>query len=318
MKIKNIYGICFFLLLLTAGCSHGTKNRNEAAVPAGVPVADSTVVFVSDPFAYLQPAGKAEQYRKRMSLQRFTGVPVTHPDAYKIQTQYAAYTPQVTEIRLDVININAPVAEPEYHTLARWEGGKWAPFPFKDNLAFAGVGKDLARGDTLQEWIFASEFKNPFVPGKYKVRFYVVLNLYTDFKLTADRISPLPVTPDENSAFGFRVLESGADSIRVLFQNHTNLEVLPNFFPSLEDPETGYSAHPLARSGWIGEYTWMQKHALLQSGDAALACIPVAWDVNRLTDPNEKKQFASGRLAPGTYRLGLLLSVFMSSEFEVR
>lgn len=318
MKTGAVYFVCFFSFLFTAGCMHGAKSRVGAEQSAASPVSDSAVLTGTDPFAYLKPAGETGEYRKRMSLQRFTGVPVTHPDAYKIRTQHPVYSLPVTEVRLDVINVNAPVAEPEYHRLERWNDRKWMPFPFKDNLAFAGVGRELARGDTLPETIFASEFKNPLDSGKYKVHFYVVLNLYTGFTLTEDSIHPLPVNPHDNSAFGFRVLESPADSIRVLFENRTNLAVLPNFFPSVENPETGYSVHPLARSGWIGEYTWMEKHGLLQGGEALVAGIPVAWDVNRLTDPNEKKQFASGRLAPGTYRLGLLLSVFMETEFEVR
>lgn len=318
MKTGAVYFVCFFSFLFTAGCMHGAKSRVGAEQSAASPVSDSAVLTGTDPFAYLKPAGETGEYRKRMSLQRFTGVPVTHPDAYKIRTQHPVYSLPVTEVRLDVINVNAPVAEPEYHRLERWNDRKWTPFPFKDNLAFAGVGRELARGDTLPETIFASEFKNPLDSGKYKVHFYVALNLYTGFTLTEDSIRPLPVNPHDNSAFGFRVLESPADSIRVLFENRTNLAVLPNFFPSVENPETGYSAHPLARSGWIGEYTWMEKHGLLQGGEALVAGIPVAWDVNRLTDPNEKKQFASGRLAPGTYRLGLLLSVFMETEFEVR
>lgn len=318
MKTGAVYFVCFFLFLLTAGCMHGAKSRGEAERFVALPVSDSAVQTGTDPFVYLKPAGEVEEYRKRMALQRFTGVPVTHPDAYKIETQQPVYAPRVTRVVLDVINLDAPAAEPEYHRLERWNGDGWVPFPFRDNLAFAGVGRVLARGDTLPETIFASEFKNPLDSGKYKVHFYVALNLYTGFTLTEDSIRPLPVNPPADSAFGFRVLESPADSIRVLFENRTNLPVLPNFFPSVENPETGYSAHPLARSGWIGEHTWMEKRGLLQGGEAFVAGIPVAWDVNRLTDPNEKKQFASGRLAPGTYRLGLLLSVFMETEFEVR
>ena len=62
----------------------------------------------------------------------------------------------------------------------------------------------------------------------------------------------------------------------------------------------------------------MKKHALLQGGEAILFSIPVSWDVNRLSDPNEKERFKSGKLSPGKYKIGLQLEVYLTTEFEVR
>lgn len=260
--------------------------------------------------------GHVLQYKKRMSLQRFSNIPITHLDAYKIKTQYPVYSSLTDKIQLDVINVNAPTAEPEYHHLEQWENGKWVIFPFIDNLAFAGVGRDLSKGDTLPENIYMSEFKNVLKPNKYKVHFYVFANIYTDFILTNDSI--LPVNEDsKKTALHFHVLKSTKDSIRVLFENHTNLRVLPSFLPSVGQ-ENLYSAHPLARSGWIGEHQWMQKHAFLNGGEAILFSIPTSWDINCLGNPSERERFKSGKLAPGKYKLGLQAEIYMTTEFEVK
>lgn len=110
MKTGAVYFVCFFLFLLTAGCMHGTKSRGGAERFVALPVSDSAVLTGTDPFVYLKPAGGVAEYRKRMALQRFTGVPVTHPDAYKIETQQPVYAPRVTRVVLDVINLDAPAA----------------------------------------------------------------------------------------------------------------------------------------------------------------------------------------------------------------
>lgn len=257
-----------------------------------------------------------EKYESRVRIQRLPNVAVTHPDAYKIRTQQPVYSPSTKQITLDVINVDAPTAEPEYHRMKHWKDGKWEEFPFIDNLAFAGVGRDLSKGDTLPEHISMSEFKYPLKPNKYQVHFYVFSNIYTYCNLTDTGIQPVQET-EMQGAFSFRVLESVNDSIRILFENHTNLSVQPVFFPSV-DTDKQYMAHPFARSGWSGEADYMRRHVRLEAGEAVLFSIPTSWNVNRITDPNYKKQFSAGKLSPGKYKIGLQLEIYMNTEFEVK
>ncbi|WP_106831654.1 immunoglobulin-like domain-containing protein [Parabacteroides pacaensis] len=257
-----------------------------------------------------------EKYESRVHIQRLPDVPITHPDAYKIQTQQPVYSPQTKKITLDVINVDAPTAEPEYHWMKHWKDGKWVEFPFIDNLVWAGVGRDLAKGDTLPEYIHITEFKYPLKPNKYQVHFYVFANIYTYCNLTEKNIQPVKDT-EMQGAFNFRVLETDSDSIRILFENRTNLSVQPEFLPSIGTDDL-YMVHPLARSGWSGEADYMKSRALLKGGEAILFTIPVSWDVNRISDINYRKQFSSGKLAVGKYKIGLQLKIYLNTEFVVK
>lgn len=263
-------------------------------------------------FPLSQP--EIEKYESRIRIQRLPNVTVTHPNAYKIRTQQSVYSPLTPKITLNVINVDAPTAEPEYHRMKHWKDGKWEDFV--DNLAFAGIGRDLSKGDTLYEYISMSEFKYPLKPNKYQVHFYVFSNIYTYLDLTDKGILPVRGT-EIQGAFSFRVLESVNDSIRILFENHTNLPVQPVFFPSIETDKL-YMAHPLARSGSPDETNYMKSHARLKKGEAILFSIPVSWNINRITDPNYKKQFRSGILSPGKYKIGLQFEVYMETGFEVK
>lgn len=257
-----------------------------------------------------------EKYESRVHIQRLPDVPITHPDAYKIRTQQPVYSPQTKKITLDIINVDAPTAEPEYHWMKHWKDGIWMEFPFIDNLAWAGVGRDLAKGDTLPEDIYMTEFKYPLKPNKYQVHFYVFTNIYTYCNLAEKNIQPVKDT-EMYGAFNFRVLETDKDSIRILFENHTNLSVQPVFFPSIETDDL-YMVHPFARSGWSGEADYMKSRALLNGGEAILFTIPVSWDVNRINDVNYRRRFSSGKLASGKYKIGLQLEIYMDTEFEVK
>lgn len=197
-----------------------------------------------------------------------------------------------------------------------WKGGEWKEFPFIDNLAFAGVGRDLSKGDTLPEHIHMSEFKYPLKPNKYQVHFYVFSNIYTYCNLTDMGIQPVKGT-EMQGAFSFRVLESDNDSIRIQFENHTNLSVQPLFLPSIGTDEL-YIVHPLTRSGSRDESDYMRSCARLEAGEAMLFSIPVSWNVSRITDPNYKQRFSSGKLSPGKYKIGLQLEIYMNTEFEVK
>lgn len=256
-----------------------------------------------------------ENYENRVSLHRLSNVPVTHPDAYKIRTRQPVYSPQTKEITLDVINVDGPSAEPEYHWMDHWKDGKWTSFPFIDNLAFAGVGRDLSKGDTLPEYIHLTEFKYPLKPNKYKVHFYVFANIYTYCTLTDNKIEPVEGS-EMKGAFEFRILESGKDSIRILFENHTNLSVQPLFLPSVGTDDL-HNVHPLARSGWSGEAEWMRQHALIKGGEAMLFSIPISWDVNRITNTRDRISYKSGKLASGKYKIGLQLEIYMETTFKV-
>lgn len=261
------------------------------------------------------PLSEIEQYNKRVTLKRMPNVSITHPDAYKIRTQKPVYTTKTEQITLDVINVDAPSAEPEYHWMEQWENGKWTEFPFIDNLGFAGVGRDLSKGDTLPEHISMSEFKNLLEPNKYKVHFYVFANIYTYCTITDNSIQPVK-NSEMKGAFNFHVLDSKNDSLRILFENHTNLSVQPVFLPSVGTDEL-YSVHPYARSGWVGEAEWMKSHALLKGGEAMLFSLPVSWDINRLQTPHDKENFKAGKLTPGKYKIGLQIEVYMETEFNV-
>ncbi len=257
-----------------------------------------------------------EEYESRVRIQRLPNVVITHTDAYKIRTQQSVYSPSTKRITLDVINVDAPTAEPEYHWIKYWENGKWKDFPFIDNLGFAGVGRELSKGDTLPEYIHMSEFKYPLKPNKYQAHFYVFSNIYTYCNLTDKGIQPIQGT-EMQGAFSFRVLESDNDSIRILFENHTNLSVQPLFFPSVGTDKL-YMVHPFARSGWSGKVDYMRNCVRLKAGEAVLFSIPVSWNVSRITDPNYKKRFSTGKLSPGKYKIGLQLETYMNTEFEVK
>lgn len=168
----------------------------------------------------------------------------------------------------------------------------------------------------MPEYIHMSEFKYPLKPNKYQVHFYVFSNIYTYCNLTDTGIQPVSGT-EMQGAFGFRVLESGNDSIRILFENHTNLSVQPVFFPSV-DTDKRYTVHPYARSGWSGEADYMKKCAHLEAGEAILFSIPVSWEVNRITNPNDKKLYGAGKLSPDKYKIELQLEIYMDTEFEVK
>lgn len=323
--------ILFFLVLCTfiGGCTNkqkaptvigGAKGTTEIIIAdKDSTIKDSLPTYTSpqqDDIDSPMPVKEIEQYNKRVTLKRLPAVAITHPNAYTIKTQQPVYSPLTNQIILDVINIDAPTASPEHITSMEQEvDGQWIDFPFIDNLAFAGVGRGISKGDTLPEIINMSIFKQTLKPNKYKVHYYVFTNIYTYCSLTDKNIQPVTGS-NLKGAFEFRVLESSNDSLRILFENHTNLPVQPIFLPSVGTDEL-YTAHPLARSGWSGEYDWMKKHALLKGGEAVLFSIPVSWDVKSLKDPNEKEKFKSGRLDPGKYKIGLQLEIFMSTEFRV-
>lgn len=331
--------IILFALLSSAVCLSCTNKRQQIQ-PETTPDKKSAIIGGSDTVTTIQvndittskeqttlevdstdidfplSQSEIEKYESRVRMQRLPNVAITHADAYQIRTQQPVYSPQTKQIVLDVINVDGPTAEPEYHHLKQWKNGQWVSFPFIDNLIFAGVGRDLSQGDTLPEYIHMSEFKYPLKPNKYQVNFYVFANIYTYCELTNESIMPVKET-EMDGAFVFKVLSSASDSIRILFENHTNLDVQPVFLPSVGTDKL-YMAHPFARSGWIGEADYMRSYARLKGGEAMLFSIPVSWDVSLITDKNYKKQFMAGRLLPGKYKMGLQLEIYMDTEFEVK
>lgn len=93
-------------------------------------------------------------------------------------------------------------------------------------------------------------------------------NIHTYCNLTGKSIVSIKET-EMDGAFAFKVLPSNNDSIRILFENHTNPEVQPVFFPSISTDER-YMVHPFARSGWVGEANYMKSRARLKGGEAIL------------------------------------------------
>ena len=172
--------------------------------------------------------------------------------------------------------------------------------------------------DTIKKLGFVYEHKpkDALKPNKYQVHFYVFSNIYTYCNLTDMGIQPVKGT-EMQGAFSFRVLESDNDSIRIQFENHTNLSVQPLFLPSIGTDEL-YMVHPLTRSGSRDESDYMRSCARLEAGEAMLFSIPVSWNVSHITDPNYKQRFSSGKLSPGKYKIGLQLEIYMNTKFEVK
>lgn len=65
-----------------------------------------------------------EKYESRIRIQRLPAVTITHADAYKIRTRQPVYSPRIKEIVLDIINMDGPTAELEYHNLKQMVNGK--------------------------------------------------------------------------------------------------------------------------------------------------------------------------------------------------
>ena len=253
-----------------------------------------------------------KMFMSRVRIQRLPDVSVTHADVYQIRTQQPVYTPQTKQIICDVINVNGPIAIMGNHRLKQWRCGKWRLFPFEDNYVFLLLAKDLLPGDTLPEDIHMFSFKKKLRRGKYQVNFDVLPDIYTYCHLTNDSIMPI-VETEMKGAFVFKILPSANDSIRILFENHTNLDVQPISLPSVSTDETS-RAHPLVRSDSGRERSYMECCARLKGGEAMLLTIPVSWDLNKVWE----KRYRSGRLLPGRYKIGLPLYVYMDTEFDVK
>lgn len=262
------------------------------------------------------PQHEIEKYESRVRMRRLTGVEVTHTDAYQIKTRLNTYPAGLKRMTMEVINNSGPTAEPEDYSMKHWKNGQWETFPFIDNLGFAGIGYSLSAGDTLPKNVNMEFFKQPLVPNRYQLNSYVFANIDTWCRLDSGRIRPVEETVMDG-AFRFRVLETDADSIRILFENHTNLDVQPVFLPSI-GTETQYVAHPLARSGWSGEAYYMRRQARLKGGEGLLFSIPTTWNVRRISDKRERERFKSGRLVDGKYKVGLQVEVYMTAEFDVK
>lgn len=314
MRSVILYNL--LLCILLTGC---TNKQKQPTIIGGASGTTEITIADTDTQQYdidaPIPLSEIEQYNKRVTLKRIPNVTITHPDAYKIKTQKPVYTTKTNEIILDVVNVDAPSAELEYHRMEQWENGEWIEFPFIDNMGFAGVGRTLSKGDTLPEQISMSEFKYLLEPNKYKIHFYVFANIYTYCTVTDNSIQSVK-NSEMKGTFNFRVLDSKNDSLRILFENHTNLSVQPIFLPSVGTDEL-HNVHPYARSGWIGEVKWMKSHALLKGGEAMLFSIPISWDTNGLQSRHDKESFKAGILAPGKYKIGLQIEVYMETEFNV-
>lgn len=311
--------VILYNLLLCFLLSRCTNKQKQPTIIGGA--AGTTEIIIADPDTQQYdidspiPLSKIEQYNKRVTLKRIPNITITHPDAYKIRTQKPVYTTKTQQITLDVINVDAPSASPSHHWMEQWENGEWTEFPFRDNMGFAEVGRTLSKGDTLPNIIDMSGFKNLLEPNKYKAHLYVFANIYTYCTITNNSIQSIK-NSEMKGAFNFRVLDSKNDSLRILFENHTNLSVQPVFLPSVGTDEL-YSVHPYARSGWVGEAQWMESHALVKGGEAMLFSLPVSWDVNNLKVHHNQEIFKTGKLTPGEYKIGLQINVYMETEFEV-
>lgn len=310
------------LYVLNAGCAGQQKKEAVSRTidsTAQTATTKKDVSMENSPYIDNQeaplPMEAIGKYDERVKLQRYSNLPVTHPDAYQLRRQQAVYPGDTKQITLDIINMDGPTAEPGYHWMEHWEKGKWVTFPFRSNIAFSGPGRVLAKGDIVPEHIKMSEFEDPLKPNRYKVHFYVLASIHTDCILTDSGVQSVKGS-EVNEAFTLRVLDSKNDSISILLENHTNLPVQPLFLPSI-GPDKRRNTHPLARSGWREEANWMKEHVLLKSGEGILFKFPTSWNINELVHPNNKGKYKPGKLTSGTYQIGLLLEVYMTTEFEV-
>lgn len=256
-------------------------------------------------------------YKNRVSIKRLTDVAITHPDAYRIQTEKKMYSPKIKKIYYDYINVSGPTASPEDRCkLDYWKDGKWIAMPMKDYV-IAGVGMELNVGDTIQRRFFPAQyFKLPLsIASRYQLMSNVSTRLKTTFEVRKDGIHSVEST-NKNGAFTFKVLDSRNDSICILVENHTNLVVVPNYLPDMSHAGKGDVVHPYATSGWRGEYDYMTKNWVLRPGMSLLFSIPLRWDVNKL-GKYDRERYKSGRLAEGRYEASLLCDVWMKTEFEV-
>ena len=72
-------------------------------------------------------------YKNRVSIKRLTDVAITHPDAYRIQTEEKVYSPKIKKIYYDYINVSGPTASPEERCkFFYWKDGGWQKMPMKD------------------------------------------------------------------------------------------------------------------------------------------------------------------------------------------
>lgn len=256
-------------------------------------------------------------YKNRVTIKRLTDVAMTHPDAYRIQTEEKVYSPKIKKIYYDYINVSGPTASPEERCkLFYWKDSKWQEMPMKD-FVIAGVGMDLNVGDTIQKWFFPAEyFQLPLsVASRYKYQTTVNTRLKTIFEVRKDSICSVK-SSEQDGAFTFKVLDSRNDSIRILMENHTNLTVVPWSLPDISHVGRGDAVHPYAASGWSGESDYMRKNWTLKPGAALLFTIPLRWDVNKL-GKYDRERYKQGQLTDGKYEASLLCDVRMTTEFEV-
>ena len=259
------------------------------------------------------PLKEIENYKGRVTIKRLPDVEITHPDAYRIQTEKKVYSPKIKKIYYDYINVSGPTASPEeLCKVFYWKDGKWQTMPLK-NYIIAGVGMKLNVGDTIQKKFFPTAyFKLPLsVASRYKYQSNVSTRFKTAFEVKKDSICSLKST-ETNGAFTFKVLDSRNDSVRILMENHTNLTVVPTI-PGIGRLGNGAVEHPYTSSG---ASDWMRKNWTLRPGMALLFTIPLHWDVNKL-GKYDRERYKQGRLDEGKYETGMLCDVWMSTEFNV-
>lgn len=106
------------LCILLTGC---TNKQKQPTIIGGASGTTEIAIADTDTQQYdidaPIPLSEIEQYNKRVTLKRIPNVTITHLDAYKIKTQKPVYTTKTNEIILDVINVDAPSAELEYHRM---------------------------------------------------------------------------------------------------------------------------------------------------------------------------------------------------------
>ena len=247
-----------------------------------------------------------------LRIHRLPDVPVTHTDAYKIRMRQPVYPPETEQLVLDVINVDGPTVYPEYHALQQREEEKWVEFPFRGDISFAGVGRELFKGDTLPEYISADEFQYPFTPNRYRALFYVSAIVCTYFNWTDKGIAPVEGT-ELDGAIGFKVLASNNDSVRMVFENHTNWDIRSRFVPIVGTEEV-YAVHPLCF--FDSSVPIPAKEITLKGGEALSISVPAFWNVASVKKEHQQR-FASGKLLPGKYKVSLSVHIYMDTEFEI-
>lgn len=305
---KEIRGVILFVCILLVGsCTRNVKEQQ------GMEYDDSftEIHFIDSPKVHTGMSF----FKHNISVKRTENVSVTYEDMYKILLQSKVYPHETNKISFNICNLNGPTVEVGKQSVEQWNGLHWELFPYQDNVIFADMTMALPKGDTIKNHISVQLFKNPLVPSIYKINIPVLFRVNIPFTLTEDSIL---TNSRRNYPWGVQVLNSANDSIRLLVENFTDLDIQPCSFPYIREENKMYSMHPLTTFFKREQSDWLQKHALLKGGETLLINIPAFWNVSDLEELQNKQKYSFGKLPQGRYILEFSLEIYLTAQFKVK